>query len=72
MSEPKYKRGDWVLYDGFEASGGAYIYSGQVIGIDVGPVTGEVYYVCYFAELKPSPQLICTEGELMPMTKVRD
>ena len=72
MSTPRYKKGDWVLWEGVDAQGGVYIYSGIIVGIDIGNVTGEIYYACYFSELKPSPSLVLIEDELMPMTRRRD
>lgn len=72
MSAPKFKKYDRVLWEGFDSSGGVYVYAGVVVDAQVGKTTGEVYYACYFPELKPSPQLILTEGELMPLKKRND
>lgn len=72
MSAPRFKKGDWVLWEGVDSGGGVYIYAGIVVGIDIGKATGEIYYACYFGQLKPSPSLVVIESELMPMTKRRD
>jgi hypothetical protein len=68
----KFKRGEHVLWEGVDAAGGVYIYSGVVVGIDIGPVTGEIYYACFFPELKPSPSIVVIEEELASLNKVRD
>ena len=72
MSTPKFKKYDRVLWEGVDAQGGVYVYAGIVVDAQVGATTGEVYYACVFPELKPSPQLIVIEEELMPLKKRND
>jgi hypothetical protein len=74
MNQPNFKfdRGEWVLWEGFDAGGGAFVYLGQVVDRTVGETTNEHIYGCYFPELRPYPGMILLEDEIKPLKEKRD
>lgn len=68
----KFQIGDTVLWEGFDESGGVYIYWGKVVARETGLQTGERYYACFFPQLKPYPELLIIEEELMPLKPKAD
>jgi hypothetical protein len=71
MIPPKFRPGEWAIWEGVDPSGGTINYRAYIIEVETGKQTGERYYAIYLPDHPQAKQMIVVEEELMSV-RVRD